>query len=254
MMGKTLSSVLSKPFVPVNHLEGHALIAKMTNNVEYPYLLMLVSGGHCQFVAVLGLGKYVILGETLDDAVGEAFDKVAKMLGLDFPGGPIIEKMALNGNKNSFKFPRPLINQKDCKLSFSGLKTAVRNAIATLDKPFSTSDICNISASFQQAVSDVLARKTLYALEIYETFLLSNNLPHNRVMVISGGVASNSYIRQELKAVLDVADYDFVAPPAQLCTDNAVMIAFAGLERLKSGTINYASFEPRARWSLEDLS
>ncbi len=246
MFAKTIASVLAKPFIAVNHLEGHALTARLTNQIEYPYLLLLASGGHCQYVAVLALGKYKILGQTLDDAMGEAFDKVAKMMNLGFPGGPEIEKKALLGDENRFLFPLPMIDRKNCDMSFSGLKTAVRLTIERLPN-FSEQDICDVAASFQKAISNIIYKKTKYAINEYEKIAIGRNL------VVAGGVAANSVLRSTLELVSQEYLYKFVAPPIKLCTDNAAMIAFAGLERFNAGIIDDVSFKPRARWSLEDL-
>jgi N6-L-threonylcarbamoyladenine synthase len=246
MYGKAIASALGKPFIAVNHLEGHALTAKLTDNVEFPYLLLLISGGHCQFVAVESLGKYIVLGQTLDDAVGEAFDKVAKMMDLGFPGGPVIEKKACNGNPKRFNFPRPICRQKNSNMSFSGLKTAVRMQIQKLGS-LSEQDMCDIAASFQQAVCDVLVIKTKFAIKQYAARYSGKRL------VVSGGAAANIQIRESLSSLSQDLGYNFIAPPIKLCTDNAAMIAFAGLERLKAGIVDDMSFRPRARWSLEDL-
>ncbi|PCJ22929.1 MAG: tRNA (adenosine(37)-N6)-threonylcarbamoyltransferase complex transferase subunit TsaD [Rickettsiales bacterium] len=246
MYGKALASVLNKPFIAVNHLEGHALTARLTDKIEFPYLLLLASGGHCQFVAVMGMGKYKILGQTLDDAIGEAFDKVAKMMDLGFPGGPAVEKMAKDGDSARFDFPRPLFSRQNCDMSFSGLKTAVRLQIEKL-LPLKKQDIHDIAASFQQTVCDIITRKTEYAIREYEKLCTSKQI------VISGGVAANNNIRSALTELSASLGYNFVAPPTKLCTDNAAMIAFTGLERFKAGTINGMDFKPRARWSLEEV-
>lgn len=256
--GKALASVLKKPFIAVNHLEGHALTARLTDDINFPYLLLLVSGGHCQFVAVQAFRKYKILGGTLDDAVGEAFDKVSKMMNLGFPGGPIIEKIALNGDMHRFNFPRPICNQKNSDMSFSGLKTAVKIKIRELGQ-LSAADMSDIAASFQQAVCDILTVKTKFAVEQYEEILNNIDGPResasndHKQLVVSGGVAANGQIRKALEKTAREAGYNFVAPPIKLCTDNAAMIAFAGLECLKADIIDGMAFRPRARWSLEEL-
>lgn len=250
MLGKSLASVLDKPFIAVNHLEGHALTCRLSDTTEYPFLLLLVSGGHCQFVAVQGLGKYKILGATMDDAVGEAFDKVARMLGLSFPGGPQIEKYAKRGDANRFDFPKPIYHQKNCDMSFSGLKTAVRLSIEEIilrQGNLTEQDIADISASFQKVVADILVKKMSFAIDYYE------ELCEGKRVVVGGGVAANMCIREVLTRLCELRGYNFVAPPLKLCTDNAAMIAFAGLERLNAGIINNIDFRPRARWSLEDI-
>ncbi len=249
MFGKTLSSTLQKPFVAVNHLEGHALTARLTNNVEYPYLLLLASGGHCQFVSVEALGKYSILGQTLDDAVGEAFDKVGKMLGFGFPGGPEIERRAKFGDSNKYKLPKTLVNRKDCDMSFSGLKTAVRLLVESFDEL--TDEIKNdIAASFQSVVADILSNKLEQAIIAYEKQFVELR---NKAIVIAGGVAANQFLRTALTKTAERFGYSFTAPPMNLCTDNAAMIAFVGLERLEQNLVDTLNFIPKARWSLSDL-
>ncbi|WP_375327392.1 tRNA (adenosine(37)-N6)-threonylcarbamoyltransferase complex transferase subunit TsaD [Candidatus Tisiphia endosymbiont of Nemotelus uliginosus] len=251
MFGRTLASVLNKPFIAVNHLEGHILTCRLTNDTHFPYLLLLVSGGHSQFIAVQKLGKYKILGQTIDDSVGEAFDKVAKMLNLPFPGGPKIEARAQFGNPYQYTLPKPIINQNNCNMSFSGLKTAVRMLISKLE-PIGELEINDIAASFQYVVGEILSAKMHHSIAMYETFMHESILPH-KTFVIAGGVAANHYLRTILKAQAEKLGYQFVVAPPQLCTDNAAMIAFAGLERLQNNLTNPLSFCPRARWSLEEL-
>ncbi len=248
MYGKTIASALNKKFIAINHLEGHALIPRVTENIDYPYLLLLISGGHCQIVIVEKLGKYEIIGKTIDDAVGEAFDKTAKLLDLGYPGGPIVEKYAENGDEKAFTFPKPLLKKGECNFSFSGLKTAVRNQINKLDKlsEKTKSDIC---ASFQYTVSEIINHK------IMESFKLFNSkFPHSKNVVISGGVAANKYIRKKLSENISTLGYKLFYPPINLCTDNAVMIAYAGIERLNNGDYSNLDFEPKSRWSLDNIT
>lgn len=251
MFGKSLASVLNKPFIAVNHLEGHALSPRLSDSLAYPYLLLLISGGHCQFVAVQRLGRYKILGRTLDDAAGEAFDKVAKMLGLNFPGGPQIERVAKLGDANKYNLPKPTIHRQDCNMSFSGLKTAVKLLITGLGS-LTDQNIYDVAASFQCSVGMVLAKKLLVAIKMYEIFL-AGNLSGQKNLVIAGGVAANQYLRDILQAQAATQGYVLTAPPPSLCTDNAAMIAYVGLERLASGLVSSLDFCPRARWSLEEI-
>lgn len=244
MYAKALAASLGKPILAVNHLEGHALTARLTDEVEFPFLLLLVSGGHTQFLSVRNIGEYEILGTTLDDAVGEAFDKTAKLLGLGYPGGPQIEKHAKSGDPQRFKFPRPLANQNNCTLSFSGLKTAVRRELEKVEKDDQL--VQDIAASFQEAVSDVLVIKTQYAVD---EFL--NKYESGRSFVLSGGVAANQHIRGKLEYVCSENRFSFHAPPIKLCGDNAAMIAWAGIERYKLGHKNNLNFKPRSRWPLD---
>jgi N6-L-threonylcarbamoyladenine synthase len=251
MFGRSLASVLKKPFIAINHLEGHALTVRLTDNIPYPYLLLLASGGHCQFVAALELGKYKILGGTLDDSVGEAFDKVAKMMNLPFPGGPYIENRARLGDKRKYNLPKPIIEQDNCFMSFSGLKTAVRSLVIKLTdnsaRSLEEQEINDISASFQYSVGEVLSHKIGKAISLYE------KLANKATFVISGGVAANNYLRSILSDKAASLGYNFIAPPIKLCTDNAAMIAYAGLERLEAGLVSPLNFCPRSCWSLEDI-
>lgn len=254
MAAKALALALNKPFIAVNHLEGHALCARISNDVEYPYLLLLVSGGHCQILIVKNVGEYERLGTTIDDAAGEAFDKVAKMLGLGYPGGPMIEKTAAVGDETRFSLPRPLIGSSDCNLSFSGLKTAVRKLIESYapdgniehaDIP--GKDIADICACFQYAATDCLVRKLRKAIDIFR-----KKYPEGKDLVVSGGVAANTYLRGKLKQLADENNLQFSAPPIKFCTDNGVMIAWAGLERFRAGYQNSLDFKPRPRWPLDE--
>ncbi len=254
MAGKALSLALNKPFIAVNHLEGHALTARLNSDVNYPYLLLLTSGGHCQILIVKGVGNFERLGTTIDDAAGEAFDKVAKMLGLGYPGGPMIEKTALSGNENRFVLPRPLHNSPDCNLSFSGLKTAVRKIIETYSpdntiehailNEHDTADLC---AGFQKAVTDCLLHKLKKAIAIFK-----QRCPDGKDIVVAGGVAANTYLREHLSELAAKEGLIFSAPPIKFCTDNGVMIAWAGVERALKGLYNDLDFKPRPRWPLDE--
>lgn len=253
MTAKALAIALNKPFVAVNHLEGHALAARITNNVEFPYLLLLVSGGHCQILVVKDVNDYERLGTTIDDAAGEAFDKVAKMLGLGYPGGPAVEKMALSGDETRFSLPRPLIGSTDCNLSFSGLKTAVRKIVETYSPDGDIShadipphDIADICACFQYTATDCLCRKLKRAISYFK-----EHYPSGKHLVVSGGVASNTYLRQNLQNLAESNGLIFAAPPIRFCTDNGVMIAWAGLERFQKGLVSSLDFKPRPRWPLD---
>lgn len=246
---KAIAAAVKRPFLAINHLEGHALTARLTDNVDFPYLLLLVSGGHCQLLIVNAPGEYQQIGTTLDDAVGEAFDKCAKMLGLDFPGGPALENAAMNGNEKRFNFPRPMKGRKGCDFSFSGLKTAARHAIKNQPGDIlSQNDIQDIAASFQEAIADVLTDRCANA---FITF--NKEKRSKRVLVAAGGVAANSRIRKRLSQLCECSGFSFIAPPPNLCTDNAAMIAWAGIERLQQGMIDDFNFIPRPRWPLEEL-
>jgi N6-L-threonylcarbamoyladenine synthase len=238
------------PYVAVNHLEAHALTARLPGLVEagvaFPYLLLLVSGGHCQCVAVEGVGRHVRLGSTMDDAAGEAFDKVAKLLGLGWPGGPALERLAAAGNAQRFAFPRPLLGRRGCDFSFSGLKTAVAHEVARHGAgALPTHVAADIAASFQRAVAEVLADRARHAMA-----MMRERAPHARVLIVAGGVAANSAIRAALADVAAAHSFMLVAPPVQLCTDNAVMVAWTGIERLRLGLADELDFAPRPRWPL----
>ena len=254
MAAKALALALDKPFIAVNHLEGHALVSRLTSDVEYPYLLLLVSGGHCQILIVKGVGDFERLGTTIDDAAGEAFDKVAKMLGLGYPGGPMIEKMAALGNEKRFVLPRPLQNSGDCNLSFSGLKTAVRKIIESYSPDgniehaiLRKQDIADICASFQLAATESLIHKLQKAIVDFRI-----RFPQGKNLVVSGGVAANTYLRNKLQKLAETEGLIFSAPPIKFCTDNGVMIAWAGMERALKGISNDLDFKPRPRWPLDE--
>jgi N6-L-threonylcarbamoyladenine synthase len=250
MLAKGLAITSGKPFIAINHLEGHALTVRMVSDVKFPYLLLLVSGGHCQILEVNGVGQYRIIGQTVDDAVGEAFDKSAKLLGLEYPGGPEIERMALNGDAEKFQLPKPMLRKSKYDFSFSGLKTAVRNLIDSqknngIITDQIKSDIC---ASLQKTIAEILINRLSNAAEFY---MKNNN--HNKISVIAGGVAANRYLNSNICNALKPIGFEVISPPINLCTDNGAMIAWAGVERLRLGLIDDISFMPRSRWSLEDL-
>lgn len=255
MTAKALALAAGKPFVAVNHLEGHALTARLTDDIAFPYLLLLVSGGHCQLLSVEGVGCYRLLGRTIDDAVGEAFDKTAKILGLPYPGGPAVEKAARNGDPSRFTLPRPMKGRPDCDFSFSGLKTAVRHLVDNAlpatggDAPLPADTVSDIAACFQTAVGDVIEDRTRRAARLF-----ADRHGTGHALVVAGGVASNSHIRDVLKSVATEEGFIFAAPPPQLCTDNGAMIAWAGLERFRQGARDGLAFAPRPRWPLESLS
>ena len=249
MTAKALALAANKPFIAVNHLEGHALTAKLTNNLDYPYLLLLVSGGHTQVILVKGLGDYKRLGTTIDDALGEAFDKTAKLLGLPYPGGPIIEKLAAQGDSHRVELPRPLKGEKRLDFSFSGLKTAVRQAAMEM-APLSDKDIADIAASFELAVTDTLSDRVERSLAVFK-----NDYPDKEAsLVVAGGVASNKAIRNSLQKLCDTHGFRFIAPPIGLCTDNAAMIAYAGLQHFIHGDRSSFNIAPRSRWPLDEHS
>lgn len=243
---KAIAAAKGLPLLAINHLEGHALTARLTDGVAFPYLLLLVSGGHSQFVLVRGVGDYQRWGTTIDDALGEAFDKVAKMLDLGYPGGPEVEKRAKQGDAQRFKFPRPLLREARLDFSFSGLKTAVRLAAEDI-APVTEQDIADICASFQAAVTEIIAKRSLAALARFaETFPDADP-----VLVVAGGVAANQGIKGALVDACAQMNAQLIVPPAALCTDNGVMIAWAGAERLALGVKDPLSVVAKARWPLD---
>jgi N6-L-threonylcarbamoyladenine synthase len=245
-MAKAVAMAAHKPLVGVNHLEAHALTARLTGGVAFPFALLLVSGGHCQLLAVEGVGQFRLYGTTIDDAVGEAFDKAAKLLGLPYPGGPAIEALARQGNAKRFALPRPMLGRDNADFSFAGLKTAVRQSVAPgdIDNP------ADLAASFQQAVIDVLTDRTRVALRRFRTEFE----PSSRTLVVAGGVAANAALRNALTALCKEENFAISIPPPRLCTDNAAMVAWAGIERCATGTFDALSLAPRARWPLQDAA
>jgi len=243
---KALAAALDKPLVAVNHLEAHALTARLTDRLEFPYLMLLVSGGHTQFVLVRGVGAYERWGSTLDDALGEAFDKVAKLLGLEQPGGPQVEKQAALGDPARFRFPRPLLGQDRLDFSFSGLKTAVRMAAEDI-APLSEADVADLCASFQAAAAEIVAVRSRAALARFRAQLPT--VPAQ--LVAAGGVAANQAIRLGLRQVAEDAGARLVVPPLALCTDNGAMVAWAGAERLALGATDGLDVAAKARWPLD---
>lgn len=250
VFAKALSFSLNKPFIAINHLEGHALTVRLTDNIQFPYLLFLMSGGHSQIIIIHAHQHYQVIGETLDDAIGEAFDKVAKMLNLAFPGGPELEKLAKLGNSQRFKFPLSMINSGDCKMSFSGLKTAVRREIEKLiiEGEVSNQDKADIAASFQLTIAQIIAAK------LKQAFAIFNQYNYKKQIVIAGGVAANNCIRQTIINIANKNNFEFIFPEPKLCTDNAAMIAWAGMERFKKNETSDLNFCPKPRWPLEELN
>lgn len=252
MCAKGIAAGAGLPLVGVNHLAGHALTPRLTDGLEFPYLMLLVSGGHCQFLLVSGADDFTRLGGTIDDAPGEAFDKTAKLLGLPQPGGPAVEAEALGGDAARFAFPRPLLDRPGCDMSFSGLKTALlraRDAVVAEKGGLTRQDRADLCAGFQAAVRDVLAEKSRRALADYLALA-----PHQPAFAVAGGVAANRSLRAALEAIADAAGVRFVAPPLRLCTDNAAMIAWAGIERFRLGLRDDMTLAARPRWPLDKRS
>ena len=242
---KAMALVAGLPFIAVNHLEAHALTPRLCEDVPFPYLLLLISGGHCQLLIVEGVGRYRRLGTTIDDAVGEAFDKTAKLLGLGYPGGPAIERAALAGNPERYELPRPMVGRPGCDFSFSGLKTAVRVIAMGLD-PEDHEARADLAASFQHTVARTLASRVGQAIAIF-----SQRYPEGRALVAAGGVAANTAIRAALTKLAMDSGLRLVVPPPILCTDNGAMVAWAGLERLRLGLSDGFDFAARPRWPLD---
>lgn len=252
MCAKGLAAGAGLPLIGVNHLAGHALTPRLTDGLSFPYLMLLVSGGHCQFLIVRGAEDFTRLGGTIDDAPGEAFDKTAKLLGLPQPGGPAVEAEAAQGDPNRFSFPRPLLDRHGCDMSFSGLKTALlraRDAVIAEKGGISRQDRADLCAGFQAAVADVLAEKSRRALAEYMVLA-----PAHPAFAVAGGVAANMAIRGKLETVSEQIRAQFVAPPLALCTDNAAMIAWAGIERFQAGAQDGMDLAARPRWPLDQTA
>ena len=245
-LGKSIAAFLNKPFVGVNHLEGHALSPGLENKIEFPYLLLLISGGHTQFLIVKDVNKYEQLGTTIDDALGEAFDKTAKMLNLGYPGGPSIEKFSVLGDKNFFKLPEPIINKAGCNFSFAGLKTAVLRESKKIkdDKKLKY----NLAASFQNTINKILYKKTKVAIKMFKEKTATKDLK----LVVAGGVAANQTIRENLSNLSKEFKFQTIYPNINFCGDNAAMIAWAGINRLEKNLLNKLDVKAKSRWPLDE--
>tara|TARA_X000001036_G_scaffold199734_1_gene187934 strand:+ start:816 stop:1892 length:1077 start_codon:yes stop_codon:yes gene_type:complete len=244
-IGKSIAAFSNKPFVGVNHLEGHALSPGLQEKIEFPYLLLLISGGHTQFLIVKDVNQYEQLGTTIDDALGEAFDKTSKMLDLGYPGGPNVEKFAKLGDKNSFKLPEPIINRAGCNLSFAGLKTAVLRE----SKKINGKDKLkyNLAASFQNTINKILYKKTKIAVDMFRERTKKENFQ----LVVAGGVAANSSIRNNLNILSNEMNFKTIFPDLKFCGDNAAMIAWAGIQRFKKNLIDDLNISAKSRWQLD---
>ena len=244
-MAKGLAWAADKPFLAVNHLEAHALAVRLTEEVDFPYLLLLVSGGHCQLLVCSGVGRYTRLGTTLDDAAGEAFDKAAKLIGLGYPGGPAIETAAEDGDPHRFVLPRPMKGRPGCDFSFSGLKTAVRH-ITSARGPLDPGGQADLAASVELAICEAVTDRTANAVALFR-----RKYPEGNSLVVGGGVAANKRLRGRLTSLADEAGLRFVAPPPALCTDNGAIIAWAGIERLRLGLVDGLDAPLKPRWPLD---
>ena len=242
--GKAMASSLKKPFIAVNHLEGHALSPKLNSELNYPYLLLLISGGHTQFLSVKGLGEYKRLGTTIDDALGEAFDKTAKMLGIEFPGGPQIEEYAKKGDPNKYELPKPIFHKGGCNLSFAGLKTAVLRIAKQIKTDQEKYDL---AASFQKTIEEILYKKSKVAFKEFKNI----NGDKTNTFVVAGGVAANKRIREVLTKLCDEENFKAIFPPINLCGDNAAMIAMVGLEKYKLKQFSELDHPAKPRWPLD---
>ncbi len=242
LTAKAIAAARGLPFLAINHLEAHALTVRLTEDLAFPYLLLLVSGGHCQILLAQGVGSYRRLGTTIDDAVGEAFDKAAKLMGLGYPGGPAVEQAARGGDPARIALPRPLVGRPGCDFSFSGLKTALRQQVERR-APLTPADRADLCAGFQAAVADVLADRVGNALGMAPQ--------ETRDLVVAGGVAANQALRARLTSITGAAGWRLHAPPPHLCTDNAAMVAWAGLERLRLGLTDGLDTPARPRWPLD---
>ena len=243
--GKAFALSLKKPFIAVNHLEGHALSPKLNSKLNYPYLLLLISGGHSQYLSVGGLGKYKRLGTTIDDALGEAFDKTAKLIGIEFPGGPQIEVYAKKGDPNKYKLPKPIINRGGCNLSFAGLKTAV---LKVAKKIKTDQEKYDLAASFQKTIEEILYKKSRIAFKEFKNIYGNKS----NIFVVAGGVAANKKIREVLTSLSLEENFKPIFPPINLCGDNAAMIAMVGLEKFKLKQFNDLNHPAKPRWSLDE--
>ncbi|UWI83227.1 tRNA (adenosine(37)-N6)-threonylcarbamoyltransferase complex transferase subunit TsaD [Wolbachia endosymbiont of Howardula sp.] len=240
MMAKAIAHVIQKPFISVNHLEAHALVIRLLYDIQFPFLVLLISGGHCKLLIAQNVGQYIQLGTTLDDALGEVFDKVAKMLGLQYPGGPIIERYAKQGNGKKFRLPRAMLGRVGCDFSFSGLKTSVQNLVRSIE--MTKQNIYDICASFQTCVIDILLDRINNAIIMTESLDIKINN-----VVVTGGVASNQFLIQKLQKIIKL---NIFVPPHALCTDNAVMVGWTGIEMLHKNCIASLNCIPRAKWEL----